>query len=216
MSTKYERVQELLTGIRNARFGEIVKYSEELIESGNWMDYETPIGTHFQFRPCEYDYFLAANEADPTTIRQAYAHAGAEDQRIALAHITGVGRKPTRDERRDQDDVANIYASDPSGAGARIREWDGSLVTKRLGLAARGKGGKGESVWRVRWSDPKVSTAEAITAKLLSDPDLAHEVYNALRRASYEDQQQNRRSGAVSAQDPGRLVVAPKRRQRAS
>ncbi len=216
MSTKYERVQELLTGIRNARFGEIVKFNEELIRSGDWQDYRTPVGTHFRFLPCEYDYFLAANEADPTTIRQAYAHAGAEDQRIALAHITGVGRRLTGDERRDRDDVANAYASDPSGAGERIREWSGSLVTDRQGRAARGLPRPDRHRWHIEWvGDRKV--ADVIAERLLSDPDLAHEVYKILHSWSVGNAaKRKRRSEAVSTSEGPGLIVAPSRRQRAS
>ena len=58
----YEKVANLVSKVRNARYGEMVNYLETLIDSGDWRDFSTPAGTRFQFRECEFDYFLLAME----------------------------------------------------------------------------------------------------------------------------------------------------------
>ena len=195
-TTRYEQIAGLVSHIRNARYGEMVKYSEELIDSGAWRDFTTPIGTHFQFEACEFDYFLAAQEIDATTLRHAYVHAAEPTKLMRLADITGKGSKT--DDRRPREDVAKEYDSDPAGAGMRIREWAGeTVVTERTArLAANSRLRKDyiagkikrarpqETQWKVTWSDADKSTAQAIADKLLVDPDLAHEVYKLLHAGS--------------------------------
>ena len=71
----YEEVASIVSRIRNARFADMVNQLEQLIDSGIWREFTTPIGTHFTFQPCEFDYFLAAQEIDPTTVKYAYLKA---------------------------------------------------------------------------------------------------------------------------------------------
>ena len=66
----YARVAELISQVRNARFGEMVRWVEELIDTGIWRDFTTPEGTHFEFREGEFDYFLAAMETDPEVVNR--------------------------------------------------------------------------------------------------------------------------------------------------
>ena len=56
MMATYQKVAGLVSKVRNARYGEMVKYLETLIDSGDWRDFSTPAGTRFQFRECEFDY----------------------------------------------------------------------------------------------------------------------------------------------------------------
>ena len=56
MMATYQKLAGLVSKVRNARYGEMVKYLETLIDSGDWRDFSTPAGTRFQFRECEFDY----------------------------------------------------------------------------------------------------------------------------------------------------------------
>lgn len=212
---QYQQIAELISLIRNARFGEMVQHLEKLIDSGAWQDFTTPAGTHFEFRPCEFDYFLAVEEVDPTLVRTAYLRAenvpDLARKQLRLADITGRGKKATDKFRRPRDEVAEMYRADPSGAGQRIREF-GQVVTDLTAQAAKnperrkamvsGNGYRkeaGRKRWVVEWRDDK-SPAEAITEKLLKDEELAHEVYKALRPHCRTDRvppaKHNRRSEA--------------------
>lgn len=206
----YDDVSKMVSLVRNAKFGEMVTHLEHLIDSGVWRDYTTPVGTHFTFRECEFDYFLAAEQVDATTIRWAYIKAADVDDLIAkqhrLADITGKGAPPAEGDRRPWAEVADAYGGDPSGAGARIRSWGDnglSIVTDaRARMAAnaehRAAAEAGltvmtrpkEKVWRVRWSDDRAA-AQAVVEKLTEDPDLADEVFKIMR-AMYD---KTRRSG---------------------
>lgn len=211
--SKYEQISKLISRIRNARFGEMVNHLEQLIDSGEWRDFTTPAGTHFRFRDCEFDYFLAAMEIDPTLVRWAYLKADdVEDlakKQIRLADITGRGRAIHPAERRDDaEEVAREYDVDPSGAGARIREWKraNAVVTERTAKIAADPARRhaveaGEKVprteptqqrWDVRWHDERPA-AEVIAARLLKDPDLAREVYNILERERVRTRRENKR-----------------------
>lgn len=206
---QYQRIAELISRIRNAKFGEMVEHLEQLIESDIWRDFTTPVGTRFVFLAKEFDYFLAAQEIDPTVVRYAYLKAeGIKDlvaKQLRLADITGRGPKPPSDERRDAAEVARFYAADPSGAGARIRIWheaNSAVVSDSTSRAAKSpeqrealESGRvtqrrPRHSWRVEWEDER-DVAEMIAAKLLRDPTLAHEVFVRLR-AVYD---RNRRSG---------------------
>ena len=66
------QVEKLVSGIRNAKYDDMVRHLEELIDSGLWQDYTTESGTRFQFRSHEFDYFLAAMGLDPALIKHAY------------------------------------------------------------------------------------------------------------------------------------------------
>lgn len=196
----WDNVVGLVSKVRNARYGEMVTYLETLIDSGDWRDFTTPAGTRFQFRECEFDYFLLMMEVDPTIVRHAYLHADDVDGLVAkqlrLADITGRG-KGADGARRPWKQVTDELEGEPSGAAARIRAAQDNagswFVTKRTGMLARdaarrrkAEQGKpvlrdrpNEKVWRVRWSDDK-STAEAIAEKLLAEPELAEEVCKQL------------------------------------
>jgi hypothetical protein len=191
----YQRVEKLISSIRNAEFGETVAYVEELLGSGLWQDYTAPNGSRYQFRSHEFDYFLAVMEIDPTVIRYAYLKAtGVDKLHLKLMHlsdVTGRGHKITAGQRRPRTDVAREYAAYPDGAGARIKSY-GSVVTDRTAQVAadperrqeyeatgRGRERAGSKYWRVSWSGA-TSVADAIAAKLLADPPLAREVYDRL------------------------------------
>ncbi len=73
MSTStYSRVEKLVSGIRNAKYDDMVRQLEELIDSQLWQDYTTTTGIRFTFRTHELDYFLAAMSLDPDLIKHAY------------------------------------------------------------------------------------------------------------------------------------------------
>jgi hypothetical protein len=210
----YDKVAGLVSKIRNARYGEMVRYLEALIDSGDWRDFTTPVGTRFQFLECEFDYFLLAMDVDPTLIRHAYAHAKDVEalsiKELRLADITGRG-KFTNAQRRSRDDIVSALDSDPSGAGARIKAATReSFVSERIGRIAKlaevramvssGKRIRNPSArhtWRVEWADTEKPAAQAITDKLLADPELANDVYKRLdsARNSREYQERKRRSG---------------------
>jgi len=215
-NSAFEQVDKLISHVRNAKFGEVVTYLEQLIETEVWRDFETPAGTHFKFQACEFDYFLASQEVDPTMVRWAYIKAtdieGLAARQFRLADITGQGRQPTKHDRREPDEAARMLDADPSGAGARIRHWAKAreqVVTKRTAYAAAnasrraaleagasaGRTLRGEKMWRVRWSDER-TPARAIAEKLLTDADLASEVYKILH-ADYVStwREEKRRSG---------------------
>jgi hypothetical protein len=193
---RYEQVAGIVSHIRNARFGEMVKYTESLIKSNAWRDFTTPAGTHFQFRRCEFDYFLAAQELDATTLRYAYLKAPATAaQMLRLADITGKGQH-TESDRRPREEVAALYARAPGGAGRRILKWGKDRETvvtdrtariaannnrrKRYALGATPKKLKStQRHWQVNWRDAR-TTAQAIFDKLMKDPTLAREVCKKL------------------------------------
>jgi hypothetical protein len=210
MTPEYERVATLISQVRNARFGEMVSYLEELINTGIWQDFTTPEGTHFEFRDGEFDYFLAAMEIDPEVVKRAYIYAkdvdGLADKQTRLADITGRGMPR---ERRERKAVAEIY-------GERVLRYE-PVVTRRVASVAadperrreyestgKGRALPGEKMWRVRWSDQR-SEAEVIAARLLQDPELAHEVYKILDAERVRTLRENkRRSKAESNGSVGR------------
>jgi hypothetical protein len=89
----------------------MVNYIETLIDSGDWRNFTTPVGTRFRFRECEFDYFLLAMEVDPTLVRHAYLYAtdveGLAAKQIRLADITGRGKKADERWRRHWRQVAD-------------------------------------------------------------------------------------------------------------
>ena len=224
--TRYQRVAELVSRVRNAKFADIVAHLEQLIDSELWQDFTTPVGTHFEFRAKEFDYFLAAQEVDPTIVRTAYLKAedvdGLATKQMHLADITGRGEDVNGD-RRARNEVAAIYDTDPSGAGARIRAWgeaSAAVVTEGMARVARDQKRRsalesGRRVlletrkrWEVRWTDDR-SPAEVIASRLFADPALAHEVYKILDAAeSRRRYDQTRRSEALKVAE-----VAPRNRK---
>lgn len=191
----YQQVEKLISSIRNAEFGEMVGYVEELLQSGLWHDYTAPNGSRYQFRSHEFDYFLAVMEVDPTLIRYAYLKAAGIDELhvklMRLSDVTGRGCKTEPGERRSRTEVAREYAAYPDGAGARIKSY-GSVVTDRTAQVAanperrreyettgKGRERPASKCWRVRWSGD-IPVADAIAAKLLEDPELANQVYKRL------------------------------------
>jgi hypothetical protein len=223
---QYQRIAELISRIRNAKFGEMVEHLEQLIDSGDWRDFTTPVGTHFLFRAKEFDYFLAAQEIDPTVVRYAYLKAeGIADllaKQLRLADITGRaqrrGEPPDRNDRRPAEEVARAYAADPSGAGARIQAWreaKATIVTEPTSRAARDPERR-EAVesgrirnrshrhsWRVEWED-ETATAEKIVAKLLRDPELAWEVEKRLTAARVRTSRDQKRRSETTSSPNGR------------
>ena len=200
MKSHYNNIVGLVSKVRNARYGEMVNYLEMLINSGDWRDFTTPAGTHFQFQECEFDYFLLSMEVDPTIVRHAYLYAADVEELAAkqfrLADITGRGKTPKEGARRPWRNVATEYESDPSGAAARIRagqsenswfvnERTGQMAAdpKRRRAAEAGKPVKRndprEKVFQVKWKTDRPA-AEVIAEKLLKDPDLAGAVYKKL------------------------------------
>jgi hypothetical protein len=213
MTPEYERVAALISQVRNARFGEMVSYLEELINTGIWQDFTTPEGTHFEFRAGEFDYFLAAMEIDPDVVKRAYIHAkdvdGLADKRLRLADITGRGA--TR-ERRERKAVAEIY-------GERVLRYE-PVVTDNVARIARNpvrrqafKAGHApprqvRSYWTAEWTGDD-SPVKAIAAKLLTDPDLAHEVWKILRNELYNAKTGKRRSEAENGHSgPASRVIS--------
>jgi len=215
--THYDNIAELVSKVRNARYGEMVNYIETLIDSGDWRNFTTPAGTRFRFRECEFDYFLLTMEVDPTLVRHAYLYAtdvdGLAAKQFRLADITGRGRKTDQDARRTWKQMVDELAGEPSGATARIRAAQDNagswFVTERTGMLARdtarrrkAEQGKpvhrdrpNEKVWRVRWSDDR-SIAEAIAEKLLAEPRLANEVCKKLNSETLQNRKEN---GPLSA-----------------
>lgn len=210
----YTEVAAMINLVRNARFGEMVRHLEQLIDRDLWRDYTTPAGTRFQFRRCEFDYFLAAQEIDPTTVRWAYLKADDVDKlpekQFRLADITGRGKAPTNGDRRPWGEVAEVYGTDPAGAGTRIRGWGQSSTSVVTPMTARvaadpvqreaivtgqatTKARPNAKSWRVWWSDER-TTAQAIVDKLAEDPELADQAFKIMR-AQYD---KNRRSDPES------------------
>jgi hypothetical protein len=202
--SRYNSIAGLVSKVRNARYGEMVNYLERLINSGDWRDFTTPAGTHFQFQECEFDYFLLSMEVDPTIVRHAYLYATDVEELAAkqfrLADITGRGKKPREGARRPWREVATEYESDPSGAAARICAGQGensryvnertaqmAADPKRRRDAEAGKPVKRndpkEKVFQVKWKTDRPA-AEVIAEKLLKDRDLAEAVYKKLRSSS--------------------------------
>ena len=122
MMATYQKLAGLVSKVRNARYGEMVKYLETLIDSGDWRDFSTPAGTRFQFRECEFDYSCWRWRWDPTIVRHAYLHAIDVDQLAAKqfrSDITGRGRKPDEGARRPWKQVTDEFDGEPSGTAAR-------------------------------------------------------------------------------------------------
>jgi hypothetical protein len=193
----YRQVEKLVSGIRNAKYDDMVRHLEELIDSGLWQDYTAESGTRFQFRSHEFDYFLAAMGLDPELIKHAYDAAsgrlgGMHAKQIRLADITGRGKPATEDQRRSRKEIMAAYADEPSGTGARIRTY-GRVVTAGISKVARDperreqfKAGvkvsrypQGVSSWQVHVG-PGQSLEHAIVLKLLRDAELWPQVFKLL------------------------------------
>jgi hypothetical protein len=185
----YRQVEKLVSGIRNAKYDDMVRQLEELIDSGLWQEFLTPDGTRFQFRSHELDYFLAAMALDPELIKHAYDAAsarleGMHAKQIRLADITGRGEPTTEDQRRSRKEVIATYADEPSGSAGRIRAY-GRVVSAGMSTVARDperreqfKAGakisrypRGASSWQVH-AGPGQRLDQAIALKLLRDADL--------------------------------------------
>ena len=101
-------------------------------------------------------------------------------------------------DRRDKEDVAEKY-------GERVLRYE-QVITENVARIARNperrkafEAGHApprqvRSYWTAEWTgDP--SPVKAITDKLLTDPDLAHEVWKILRNELYNAKTGKRRSG---------------------
>jgi hypothetical protein len=204
----YRRVEKLVSGIRNAKYDDMVRQLEELIDSDLWQDYTTEGGDRFQFRSHEFDYFLAAMGLDPELIKHAYDAAsgrleGMHAKQIRLADITGRGQATTEGQRRSRKEVTAAYVNEPSGTAARIRAY-GRVVTAGISTVARDperreqfKAGakvsrysRGASSWHVHAGTGQ-RLDQAIALKLLREPELWPEVLKLLR-AQYDHQRRSR------------------------
>jgi hypothetical protein len=218
----YGQVEKLVSGIRNAKYDDMVRQLEELIDSGLWQDFTTPDGTRFQFRSHELDYFLAAMSLDPELIKHAYAAAsgrleGMHAKQVRLADITGRGEPTAENQRRSRKEVVEAYTNEPSGAGARIRAF-GNVVTAGMSKVARDperreqyKAGakvnrysRGASSWHVH-AGPGQRLDQAVALKLLRDPELWPEVFKLLR-AEY-DHQHRSTDAPEDKRDRGQLLL---------
>ena len=205
----YRQVEKLVSGIRNAKYDDMVRQLEELIDSGLWQDYTTEAGTRFQFRSHELDYFLAAMGLDPELIKHAYDAAserleGMHAKQIRLADITGRGEPTGENQRRPRKEIMAAYADEPSGTGGRIGAY-GRVVTAGISKVARDperreqyKAGlkvsrysPGACSWHVH-AGPGQRLDQAVALKLLRDPELWPGVFKLLR-AQHDHQ---RRSAA--------------------
>ncbi len=193
----YRQVEKLVSGIRNAKYDDMVRHLEELIDSGLWQDYITENGTRFMFRSHELDYFLAAMSLDPELIKHAYEAASGrlEDmhtKQIRLADLTGRGEAATPDQRRSRKEVMAAYADEPSGTAGRIRAY-GRVVTVGISKVARdperreqfktgarvSRYSRGACSWHVH-AGPGQRLDQAIALKLLRDAELWPEVFKVL------------------------------------
>ena len=216
----YHQVEKLISGIRNAKYDDMVRHLEELIDSGLWQDYTTESGTRFQFRSHEFDYFLAAMGLDPELIKHAYdAASGRLDsmyaKQIRLADITGRGEPTTEDQRRSRKEVMAAYADESSGTGERIRAY-GRVVTSGISRVARDperreqfKAGSkvsrysdGARSWDVH-AGPGQRLDQAIALKLLRDPQLWPGVFELLRT----QQDHRHRSNGAFAGDSDHILL---------
>lgn len=199
MSTDaYSQVEKLVSGIRNAKYDDMVKQLEELIDSHLWKNYTTASGVTFTFRTHEFDYFLAAMGLDPDLIKHAYDAAsgrleGMHAKQIRLADITGRGEPITPAQRRPRKEIAAAYADEPSGAAQRIVAY-GKVVTAGVSSVARDperrekfKAGikvsryaSGARSWDVHVRADQ-NLAQAIALKLLRDDELWPQVLGILR-----------------------------------
>lgn len=199
----YRQVEKLVSSIRNAKYDDMVRHLEELIDSGLWQDYTTEAGTRFQFRSHEFDYFLAAMGLDSELIKHAYEAAsgrlqGMHAKQIRLADITGRGEPTTEDQRRPRKEMLAAYTDEPSGAGGRIRTY-GRVVTAGISNVARdperreqfktgvkvSRYSRGAGSWHVHVA-PGQRLDQAIALKLLRDSELWPGVFEFLR-AQHDD-----------------------------
>ncbi len=210
----YAQVEKLVSSIRNAKYDDMVRHLEELIDSDLWQDYTTEAGTRFQFRSHELDYFLAAMGLDPELIKHAYDAAsgrleGMHAKQLRLADITGRGEPTNEDQRRSRTEVVAAYADESSGTAARIRAY-GRVVTAGISRVARDPkrreqfkaGAKvsryadGASSWDVH-AGPGQRLDQAIALKLLRDAELWPGVFKLLR-AQHDNQGSSKEVGRNS------------------
>lgn len=194
----YRQVEKLVSGIRNAKYDDMVRQLEELIDSRLWQDFITPDRARFQFRSHELDYFLAAMGLDPELIKHAYDAAsgrleGMHAKQLRLADITGCGEPTTEDQRRSRKEVMAAYADEPSGAGGRIRAYR-KVVTAGISKVARdpkrreqfkegakvNRYSRDASSWHVH-AGPGQRLDQAVALKLLRDAELWPAVFKLLR-----------------------------------
>ena len=216
----YRQVEKLVSGIRNAKYDDMVRHLEELIDSGLWQDYTTQDGIRFQFRSHELDYFLAAMSLDPELIKHAYDAAsgrleGMHSKQIRLADITGRGEATAPGQRRSRREVMTAYADEPSGAAGRIGAY-GRVVTAGMSKVARdperreqfeagvkvSRYSRGARSWHVH-AGPEQRLDQAIALKLLRDPGLWPGVFKLLRA----QQDHQRRSTGTSGGDRDHILL---------
>jgi hypothetical protein len=218
--TTYDVVADFVSKIKNARFGEMVRHVETILDEGAWRDYTIPAGVRYQFGSHEFDYFLVVQDIDAELVRMSYVRAKDVENLAAkemrLADLTGHGKTPPKGSRRPWQDVAQELSGDPFGAGDKIAAAGKACLFNTTGSAfvsataaqvardpeRRKAAGRGKPVarnvspnqWKVNWSDDR-NPAQAIVDRLLTDPELAREVYKRLRN-TYDREANKRRLGA--------------------
>ena len=192
-------VSQFVSKIKNlTRIAELADAFVDLAESGAWRDYTFATG-HFRFRPSEFDYFLIATgvQRDDAARVLAYNKRSKELVPFMDPHADKRRRRPLEQAAREYQ-AADSLNTDLAAKAVELG-WagkTGQLTAEKSPVGERARCGraKREQYWRVNWSDER-TPAQAIVDKLLTDPELAREVYKKLHAAeSARNYQKKRRS----------------------
>lgn len=189
------------SAMRNISAGYIIEYVRLLLGTGCWRSYTFPNGDHHEWLAAEFDYFLSAIEHDPQLVDLAVRVSGDRDLITRIAEASNQKREP--DDRRPLDEVRALprigpfidrYMLGGRNVHEKVLSSSEAKASYLAGVSARDARRRSKR-WEVQCAHDE-DLAAAIAARLLKDPDLARDVLNALRRASYEEQGKKRSPGA--------------------
>jgi hypothetical protein len=193
-------VAQFVSKIQNlTRIAELADAFVDIAESGAWRDYTFATG-HFRFRLSEFDYFLIATgvKRDDAARVLAYNKRSKELVPFMDPHADKRRRRPLEQAAKEYQ-AADSLNTDLAAKAVELG-WtgeSGQLTVQKspVGRRALDNRTRREQCWRASWSDER-TPAQAITDKLLANPELAREVYKRLdsARNSREYDKRKRRS----------------------
>lgn len=191
-----KKVSAFTSKIQNlSRIGELGDAFDDMAESGAWRDYTFATG-HFRWRASEFDYFLIANRVRRDDVTRVLAYNSKRSRDLAPLMDVAADRRNRRPFEQAAKEYQNADAlnTDLVTAAAELGWINGEKFSDIKSTAAgtqipvkspiptftRENRAAKMNRWKVDWSDDR-TTAQAIADKLLTNPDLAHEVWKALQ-----------------------------------
>lgn len=189
-----KQVHAFATQVANLGFAKMADELLAMLDSGAWLEFKDGLGV-YRFLPGEFDYFLSQQGVSREDVIN-----GVRDLDVKARLDEHMNERRTGEDgyRRR---VESVRRSNPSRPGRTIAPFGSTDGPKRPALgdrvrrvAAKGERRRDTHRWQVQWTDRAV-LPEAIVAKLLDDPGLAHEVWKRLHSGVVNAYQKKRRSG---------------------